>query len=252
MKPFALEFLDDMFGEFFSKIPSSDGIDILNEDWKGTTDAENQQIESYMKSIDKDAQYLDDDSNKDTMSEDDYLRYNTSVPVTPFFSIMYRLKENIDLNRDSYLVEAHNTYCSNFSNIMNHEVIDTHLGLGAVVLWSGTTMEEIDLTKEEINTFVRNDPLTLENAVENWEILDIYPGAPGIDDNDTSDGIGDEEEMFIDENMFDDPSTEDTLEDMMSKTMHPNREKSPPANIKWDEFVSSPLGDINNKDDEFF
>lgn len=91
----------------------------------------------------------------------------------PIFALMYKFRrEYFSVGIESSIAD-HRAISSNYKRLINSEVISLSKGKGAVLLWAGFTEADKEETKEEIMTFMAEDPLILKDIVENWDLIDL-------------------------------------------------------------------------------
>ncbi len=92
----------------------------------------------------------------------------------PCFALMYKFKDDY-INQDiDPVVIDHDNYSNSFKRLVNSEVLQMGNDKGAVMLWTGISDDDTGkMIKDEIMTYVQEDPLFLKDIVEKWEIIEL-------------------------------------------------------------------------------
>lgn len=97
------------------------------------------------------------------------------------FALMYKFRrEYLDTSMDAVMGE-HNGYCLKFKRLLSSELIDLGKAKGVVLLWAGFTAGDRDETKEEITSFLEEDPLIAKDIVENWDLIELSKQGESVD-----------------------------------------------------------------------
>ena len=103
----------------------------------------------------------------------------------PSVALIYNFRrEYKDQNLEATLAD-HRAHCLKFNKRLLHsEVINTIKTKGVVLLWVGLSPDD-DLVRQEMMTFMEEDPLIVKDIVDNWNIqvwrqivlyIDLTPG----------------------------------------------------------------------------
>ena len=103
-----------------------------------------------------------------------------AVEKVPCFALMYKFrKEYLETGIEAALAD-HKGHCAKFKRLMNSEVIHLGKAKGVVLLWAGFTEGDKQETKTDIMSFLEDDPLIAKDIVENWDLIDLTPGATNV------------------------------------------------------------------------
>ena len=95
-----------------------------------------------------------------------------TTDVVPCFALMYKFrKEYIEGSVDAVLAD-HKGHCAKFKRLLNTEIINLGKAKGVVLLWAGFD-DDKEETREEIMTFLEDDPFITKDYVENWDLIDL-------------------------------------------------------------------------------
>ena len=88
----------------------------------------------------------------------------------PSVALIYNFRrEYKEQNLEATLAD-HRAHCLKFNKRLLHsEVINTIKAKGVVLLWVGLSPDD-DLVRQEMMTFMEEDPLIVKDIVENWNI----------------------------------------------------------------------------------
>jgi hypothetical protein len=88
----------------------------------------------------------------------------------PSVALIYNFRrEYKDQNLDATLAD-HRAHCLKFNKRLLHsEVINTKKTKGVVLLWVGLSPED-DLVRQDMMSFMEEDPLIVKDIVDNWNI----------------------------------------------------------------------------------
>jgi hypothetical protein len=88
----------------------------------------------------------------------------------PSVALIYNFRrEYKDQNLEATLAD-HRAHCLKFNKRLLHsEVINTKKTKGVVLLWVGLSPED-DLVRQDMMSFMEEDPLIVKDIVDNWNI----------------------------------------------------------------------------------
>eukprot|EP01041_Mallomonas_annulata_P004729 gene4729-9393_t len=104
-----------------------------------------------------------------------------NAPKVPAFALLYKFrKEYLDASVDAFMAD-HKGYASKFKRIMSSELINLGKSRGVVLIFAGFNENDKVETKAEITTFLEEDPLLVQDAIETWDLIDLTKSGSSVE-----------------------------------------------------------------------
>jgi hypothetical protein len=106
------------------------------------------------------------------------------VPAYPVFVLNYLFKDEYAKTNIGTSLTEHENYAQDFKRIINSDQVNLMLSgatkqtRGMSIIFAGLSDEptEKEETFQDILKFIKDDPLILQDIVEQWDVLDMDPG----------------------------------------------------------------------------
>jgi hypothetical protein len=101
----------------------------------------------------------------------------------PVFALMYEFKKDYITAELENSFAEHESYADKFRRIFLDEEIKAEASRGYVMFFHGLNENDLEATRNEAKQFVENDPLILQDLVLRWNIVQMNPFTPGLEDS---------------------------------------------------------------------
>ena len=91
----------------------------------------------------------------------------------PAFALLYKFRSEYFDSDVASMMADHKGYCKKFKRLINSEELRLNKSKGVVLLWAGFTEDDKEETRQEVLTFVEDDPLIVKDAIQMWDIIDL-------------------------------------------------------------------------------
>mmetsp|Transcript_19830 Transcript_19830/g.19940 ORF Transcript_19830/g.19940 Transcript_19830/m.19940 type:complete len:147 (+) Transcript_19830:406-846(+) len=91
----------------------------------------------------------------------------------PAFALLYKFRKEYLEGSVAAFMADHKGHCMKFKRVLSSELINLGKSRGVVLLWAGLSEDDQEETKAEITTFMEEDPLLVQDAIEIWDLIDL-------------------------------------------------------------------------------